>query len=224
MEARKRSGGGAELFEGGFGRRYDAYIKQPLAARTLGWALWGLDARAMYAVMDDLRGVPDGSTVLDAPCGGGLAFRALEPERRVRYLAVDLAKQMLDRARAEAERRGLSQIEFVNADVQDLPFDDGVAGFTLTMNSLHCVPDPVGAIAELSRCTAPGGRLSGTTFVLGGPRRSEWALRRAQRGGEIGPIGTLPDLEGWLAAAGLEAIEATRSGALAIFRARRAGD
>jgi SAM-dependent methyltransferase len=39
--------------------------------------------------------IGDGQTVLDAPCGGGAAFRSLPADRDVRYLAIDIDETML---------------------------------------------------------------------------------------------------------------------------------
>jgi SAM-dependent methyltransferase len=208
-------------FDGSLGRAYDFYIKRPALARPIGRALWGADVRPMYDAMRSVRAAPAGSTILDAPCGGGLAFRELEPERALRYVAVDLSAGMLERARREAERRGLGQVELVQGDVQELPLEDGLADLTLTMNSLHCVPDPAGAVAELVRCTRAGGRLVGTMLVLGAGRRQDRALRHAERNGSGGPGGTAAELHSWLSDAGLEDVRVGASGAIATFEARR---
>jgi SAM-dependent methyltransferase len=176
-------------FEGLFGRAYDAYIKRPALARVIGRALWAADPRPMYSMLGEIGEAPGGATILDAPCGGGLAFRGLHPDQDVRYIAADLARQMLDRARREAERRGLTQVEFLHADVQRLPLDDGTADLTLSMNSLHCIPDPAAAVAELARCTTPGARFIGSTLVFGAGRRPDAGLRRGQRDGAVGPSG-----------------------------------
>ena len=216
-------GGRSNPFDGSLGRVYDFYIKRPALAQPIGRALWGADVRPMYEAMRAVRAVPAGATILDAPCGGGLAFRELDPARAVRYVAVDLSAGMLERARREAERRGLGQVEFVQGDVQALPFDDGLADLTLSMNSLHCVPDPAGAVAELARCTTAGGRVAGTMLVLGAGRRQDRALRHAERNGSGGPGGTAASLRNWLDSAGLEDVRVDASGAIAVFEARRPG-
>jgi SAM-dependent methyltransferase len=210
-----------DAFDGLLGRFYDAYIKRPAWGRVIGRLLWGADPRAMYASMRAIGEAPDGSTILDAPCGGGLAFRELRPEQHVRYIGLDLSRGMLERARAEAERRGLGQIELVRGNVEDMPLPDGVADLVLTMNSLHAVGDPETAVAELVRCIRPGGRTVGSTLVFGAGRRQDRALRRGQRDGSCGPGGTTADLESWLAGAGLEAVRVSASGAIAVFEARR---
>lgn len=210
-----------DAFDGLLGRAYDAYIKRPLWAHAIGRLLWGADPAAMYETMRAIGTVPGGSTILDAPCGGGLAFRELRPEQDVRYVALDLSRGMLERARREAERRGLRQVELVHGDVQDLPLPDGAADLTLTMNSLHSVGDPERAIAELVRCTRPGGRFAGSMLVLGAGRRQDRALRHSERDGSGGPGGTAADLERWLAGANLEGVRVDASGAIAVFEARR---
>ena len=45
-----------------------------------------------------LAEAPDGTVILDVPCGGGVAFRGLRPGQRVRYVAADLSPVMLGRA------------------------------------------------------------------------------------------------------------------------------
>ena len=210
-----------DAFDGLLGRFYDLYIKRPAWARPIGRLAWGADVTDMYESMRAIGAVPDGGTILDAPCGGGLAFRELRPDQRVRYVALDLSRGMLALARREAERRGLAQVELVRADVEDMPLDDGLAELTLSMNSLHSVASPERAIAELARCTAPGGRVVGSMLVLGAGRRQDRALRHAMRNGTGGPAGRTADLERWLAGAGLEDVRVGASGAIAVFEARR---
>jgi SAM-dependent methyltransferase len=212
-----------DAFDGLLGRLYDAYIKRPRWARPIGWALWGGNPGPMYELMGAIGAVPPGSTILDAPCGGGLAFRELRPDQDVRYVAIDLSRGMLDRARREAERRGLRQVELVHGDLQRLPFEDELADLTLSMNSLHCVPDPASAVAELVRCTRRGAPVVGSMLVLGAGRRHDRVLRYAERTGTGGPGGTTDDLRRWLADAGLTDVRVGASGAIATFESRRQG-
>jgi SAM-dependent methyltransferase len=215
------AGPSAEAFDGLFGRVYDFYIKRPGLAWPIGGLLWRADVGPMYEAMGAIRAAPPGATVLDAPCGGGLAFRELRPDQDVRYVALDLSEAMLERARREARRRGLDRVEIVRGDVQRLPFDDGFADLTISMNSLHCLADPAVGVAELARCTRRGGRLAGSALVLGGGRRPDRLLRYAQARGSVGRAGTRADLEGWLRAAGLAGVAVEASGAFAVFSARR---
>ena len=105
--------------------------------------------------------------ILDVPCGGGVAFRGLRPGQRVRYVAADLSPLMLGRARAEAKRRDLHQIEFTEADVEALPFKDASFDLCVSCTGLHCFPDPA-AVSEIARVLRPGGVLRGTTLVRRG--------------------------------------------------------
>ena len=136
--------------------------------QAIGRALWGIDASVLYDSMSLLSEVREGSTVLDVPCGGGVALRALPPERDVRYIAIDIDEAMLERARDRALRRGLSQVEFVEGDMLALPIEDEQADLVLSYSGLHMVSDTERAVEELARCLKPGGRLIGTTFLAGG--------------------------------------------------------
>jgi SAM-dependent methyltransferase len=200
---------------------YDAVVERETAARVLGRLLWGLDTPRLYRDIDRLGEMPSGSAILDVPCGGGLAFRGLRPDQDVRYVAADLSAVMLDRARREAAKRGIAGIEFVEADVEALPFEDARFDLCVTYNSIHCFPDPAAALAEMTRVLRPGGRLRGTSAIRGAGWRQDAFVWLNQQVGTFGPGGRLDELEGWLADAGLEDVSLERSGAIAFFEGRR---
>jgi ubiquinone/menaquinone biosynthesis C-methylase UbiE len=200
---------------------YDFVVERERLARFFGRLLWGTDARILYEAMGTIGEMPDGSAILDLPCGGGVAFRALRPEQRVRYVAADYSPGMLKRARREAKQRGLDRIEFVEADVEALPFEDASFDLCVCFNSLHCFPDPQAGIVELARCLRPGGRFVGDAAVQGEGARYDRLIELYRRRGVFGPGGTVDDVRRWLDAAGLSDASIERSGAVAHIRARR---
>jgi SAM-dependent methyltransferase len=203
---------------GPFGAVYDEWIERESVARVVGAVMWGIDTRPMFTSMRaELAAVPAGAVVLDVPCGGGVAFRALDPNQTVRYLAVDLDDAMLDRARRRAGINHLDQVEFVRADMRELPFDDATADLCLTYSGLHMIPDPDRALGELVRCMRAGGRLAGSTFLADGSLRQRAIFGLGYVTGHVAPSGTAADLERWLSAAGLSGIEITPRRGLVLF-------
>ncbi len=200
---------------------YDWVVEQERLTRLFGWLIWGMDGPAFYREIARLGEEPEDTAVLDIPCGGGVAFRGLRSGRRLRYVAADLSPVMLGRARAEAKRRGIDFIEFREADVESLPFDDGSFDLCVSYTGLHCFPDPAAAIAEMARVVRPGGELRGTAVVRHAGVRQDAFVRLMQAGGVFGPGGTLEDLEFWLSAAGMVRMTVHRDGALAYFSAQR---
>ncbi len=130
--------------------------------------------------------------------GEGVAFRGLRPGQRVRYVAADLSPVMLRRARAEATRRDLDQVEFSEADVEALPFEDASFDLCVSYTGLHCFPDPGAAIAEIARVLRPGGVLRGTMVVRRAGLRQDAFVRLYQVAGVFGPSGTPKELESYL--------------------------
>jgi SAM-dependent methyltransferase len=189
---------------GPFGALYDAYIERERISGTVGRLIWGIDVRPFYASFGVIREAPAGATILDVPCGGGVALRALAPGQDVRYVAADLAESMLARVRRRAAERRLRQVEVVAADMCALPFEDAMADVGLSYSGLHCVPDPERAVHEIARCLRPGGRLVGTTFLAGGARRQRFLFELGRRRGHPMPTFSADDLCGWLSDAGID--------------------
>jgi ubiquinone/menaquinone biosynthesis C-methylase UbiE len=206
---------------GPFGGAYDFYIERPALMRLVGRSVWGIDARPLYDAIRSISEAPDGSVILDVPCGGGVAFRALRPTQPVRCIAADLDPVMLQRARRRASARGLAQIELVQADMLALPFPDEQADLVASFSGLHMVGEPQRAVSELCRCLKPGGTLIGTSFVAEGALRQRVLFALGSRRGHARPP-SADDLVRWLEGAGIEdVVVAPRRGFVAFRGSKR---
>lgn len=109
-----------------------------------------------------------GERVLDVGCGRGTA--ALVAARRYcQTTGIDYVPSLLDRARARAAADGL-EARFLEADAQDLPFDDDHFDAVLSVYGVQFAPDQQRAARELIRVTRPGGRI-----VLASPMPYGWS-------------------------------------------------
>jgi ubiquinone/menaquinone biosynthesis C-methylase UbiE len=113
------------------------------------------NAKPQQQALETLALQPD-DRFLDVGCGTGAAVRAASAVAR-RAVGVDLAPQMIARARELVA--GMPKAEFVIRDSEHLPFADGEFTALLCTASLHHYPNPSGALAEMARVLASGGRL-----------------------------------------------------------------
>lgn len=116
-----------------------------------------------------------GQTVLDVAAGtGDLGFAAA---KRVgddgRLICTDFAPAMLEAARRNGERLGLSNVEYrvLDAERMDLA-DDSVDG-VLSRWSYMLMADPAAALAETRRVLRDGGTLAFAVWQT--PDRNPWA-------------------------------------------------
>src|SRR5690606_8133517 len=96
--------------------------------------------------------------ILDIGCGPGTItadLAALVPDGQVTGL--DREPAILERARAVAEGRGLTNTGFTTGDVHALDFPDGTFSVVHAHQVLQHVGDPVRALREMRRVTGPGG-------------------------------------------------------------------
>jgi len=210
-----------DFYASPFGVAFSAYQERPWLSRLIARAVWGGDVRPCYESMGAIAGAAPGSTIVDCPCGAGVAFRALEPGKEVRYVAVDLSPSMLRRARKRAAARGLRGVELVQANATAIPLPDASADLFLSYWGLHCFPDPAEALREAARVLSPGGRLVGSTFVRGNDTLRQRLLVRPGSG-DFGAVGTAEQVPRWLEEAGFSEPEIRRSGPMRFFQAQRA--
>ena len=202
---------------------YDWSVEHPQVGGLLWKAGIGSDLRRLYVAAAEIGRQPAGSSVLDVPCGGGVALRGLRPGQGVRYVAADISAAMLARTLQVAQRRHVAaQVEPVLADVGRLPVADGEFDLVVTFTGLHCFPDPRGAVLEMGRALHGGGVLTGSALLNDTGRRYAPVRRIGRFAGLLGPSATTSELRQWFADADLEDVAVTVSGAIAYFRATKA--
>jgi ubiquinone/menaquinone biosynthesis C-methylase UbiE len=120
----------------------------------------------------DRLALAPGMNVLDVCCGmGGSALTAAErvgPSGHV--LAVDLAVNLLSKGSQRSAERGLTNIEFRCADLENLPFADRTFDAAVCVFGIFFVPDLAGAVRGLWRLVRPGGILA---ITIWGPKMFE---------------------------------------------------
>jgi len=101
--------------------------------------------------------VEPGMDVLDVATGtGNVAIRAAQLGAQVTGL--DLTPELLETARERVEGSGL-QIEWVEGDAEDLPFEDGRFDRVLSTFGVQFAPRHEVVARELVRVTKPGGTI-----------------------------------------------------------------
>jgi ubiquinone/menaquinone biosynthesis C-methylase UbiE len=102
----------------------------------------------------DLR---SGAKVLDVAAGNGMVSLAAA-RRWCNVTSTDYVPALLERGRARATAEGLS-IEFMEADAEALPFDDGEFDTVLSTFGVMFTPNQDQAAAELLRVCKPKGQI-----------------------------------------------------------------
>jgi SAM-dependent methyltransferase len=109
-----------------------------------------------------IAGISKGSRVLDVGCGTGvLAITAARMGANV--VAADLTPQLLERAR-ENGRIAKVEIEWHEADVEQLPFRDAQFDIVVSQFAHIFAPRPEVAIAEMLRVLRPEGTIAFATW------------------------------------------------------------
>jgi SAM-dependent methyltransferase len=103
----------------------------------------------------DACGIGPGLRVLDVAAGtGNAAIPAAQ--RGANVTASDLTPELLDAGRARADAAGVT-LEWVEADAERLPFDDGSYDVVMSAIGVMFAPDHQAAADELVRVCRPGG-------------------------------------------------------------------
>jgi SAM-dependent methyltransferase len=112
----------------------------------------------MYRQIGRLVGLEPGMEILDAACGRGVVAQFLAQTHGVQGIGVDPDPVLV----AEAERRAREaemggRLSFESAELDDLPYKDGIFDVAIGELGLAALADPKRAVAELARVTKPLG-------------------------------------------------------------------
>ena len=128
-----------------------------------------------------------GERVLDLGSGGGIDV--LLSARRVGETGfaygVDMTTEMLDLARSNAAKAGVTNVEFRQGTIEDVPLPDAAVDVVISNCVINLSVDKPRVIAEMFRVLVPGGRI-GISDVVAEDHLS--AAERAERGSWVGCI------------------------------------
>ena len=130
------------------------------------WAKYSDTIRTMFMPLTralvEHAGIHEGQSVLDVAGGTG------EPSLTIAEIVgptgsvtcTDAVSEMVETARSEAQRRGITNVQFRQCTADALPFPSDSFDVTVSRLGAMFFPDPVAAIREMLRVTKPNGSLA----------------------------------------------------------------
>lgn len=127
-------------------------------------------ASVVHNVAEELAEALDivpGERVLDVACGSGNGALAAARRAWGNTVGADFVPALLERGRERGAAERLD-VEFVEADATDLPFEDGEFDVVMSIFGAMFAADQERAATELLRVCRPGGRIGMANWVPDG--------------------------------------------------------
>jgi SAM-dependent methyltransferase len=193
----------------------------------------------------DLAGVPAGAD-LGLGCGNPLAMASIRPRETVldlgsgagfdallaarqlagtgRVIGVDMTASMVAKARRNAGKSGLANVEFRLGEIEALPVADATVDLIISNCVINLSPEKPRVFAEAFRVLKPGGRLALSDVVATRPLPEDIRAQLPLIGACIGGASLVDEMRAMLAAAGFTRVDIELKGASRKFIAQWGSD
>jgi arsenite methyltransferase len=122
-----------------------------------------------------IAGLKEGEIVLDL--GSGAGFDAFLAAKRVgesgKVIGVDMTREMIEKARDNAEKLGISNAEFRLGEIERLPVEDNSVDVVVSNCVINLSPDKSSVFREMYRVLKPDGRISISDILRSGEMPQE---------------------------------------------------
>lgn len=145
-----------------------------------------------------------GETVLDLGSGGGfdcfLAAQQVGPDGQV--IGVDMTPEMISKSRANAEKSGITNVEFRLGEIERLPVADGTVDAVMSNCVINLSPEKAQVFRDAFRVLKSGGRLSVSDVIATAPLPQSAREDLDSISACMGGAAQAEDVIGWLTDAG----------------------
>ncbi len=120
--------------------------------------------------------IKEADIVIDLGSGAGndaFIARKLTGEKG-KVIGIDFTDAMIAKARENAEKLGLHNVEFRQGDIEDMPVTANKADVIVSNCVLNLVPNKHKVFSEIYRVLKPGGHFSISDIVLEGELPAKW--------------------------------------------------
>ncbi len=156
-----------------------------------------------------------GEVVVDLGCGGGLDVLLASPKvgPAGKAIGIDMTPEMIDRARRNAAKAGISNVEFHLATIDNLPLASASADCVISNCVINLAPNKAAVFREIFRVLKPGGRVAVSDIALKKELPAELASDLMAYVGCIAGAIPIEEYRRGLIDAGFSAVQVVDSGA-----------
>jgi ubiquinone/menaquinone biosynthesis C-methylase UbiE len=181
------------------------------------------DNKVAEKVLEYIPNIFDGK-LLDVPVGTAIfTYKKYKELKNAKIIGLDYSEDMLKQAKEVLSSNDITNVELVQGDVGDIPYEDNSFDYVLTMNGFHVFPDKDKAFKEMSRVLKQNGKLIACFYIRGKSRKTDWLANNilAKKGWFTKPFDSEKDIRNRLKSYNYKILDFEVRGSIVIFCAKK---